>query len=778
MTDDSSSPPCKPVSIALAVITGNAEQYVERFLAHWKHLTPEIAMVRAIGNQQPDNTKVIAERHGVIVTDYENQNGLDWPHVDNFAAARQMAANYAYEWFDADWLVWADMDDIITPESCANLRRYLESTPPDQAGLLIAYDVRDDGVVNMRERAWRPGTARWKGVVHEVLDFGEGKALLGMVPQKDVSVIHAPIHDRAPNNERNLRLLESIPEGERTLSDRFHLVNALHSMGENERSAIEAMALYKEPGLGNPEALEMLFKVASITEDAAQRKALHVQAAAHAPWRREAFGDLAMDALLEGDVEAAKGWIRCMKAQPAPAGGWPWNARRKYWTWMGTQLEAMVQRAAGDYAAAEVLERNAMVETGLPIVTLCHATRGRHKQAYNAWQTWMRLANHPERVEHIFGVDADDPSAEPLALYRAVFCQPGGGCVRAWNEAYAAASGEYCVQMSDDFTPPQGWDDLICDAFAAEPEKHVLRVSDGIRTDKLITIAIVRKAGWRGPLFHPAFTGVFSDNWFTMQADARGTIIERPEVVFRHDHPIVTGAALDETYANQNSDAAYRRGRSIFVRLWRGKLTSWEISGWCDYRDFYTGIARWLLERSKENWPQRVVEVGSYLGQSVVHLAHAFEDECGPDDTDNLLHIYAIENGVGEVTGENQNIIERLKENVKSAATEGSPVEVFVLSWDSTYASERFTGGSPLDFIFIDASHDEASVAADLAAWYPLLAEDGIIAGHDIDSTGVAAAVKAWAEKEGLAIKVVGRVWVAEKRQKTEDVETEDQSHE
>jgi predicted O-methyltransferase YrrM len=36
-----------------------------------------------------------------------------------------------------------------------------------------------------------------------------------------------------------------------------------------------------------------------------------------------------------------------------------------------------------------------------------------------------------------------------------------------------------------------------------------------------------------------------------------------------------------------------------------------------------------------------------------------------------------------------------------------------------------------IDFVFIDAAHDYASVKKDLAAWYPKVKKGGIFAGHD-----------------------------------------------
>ena len=63
-----------------------------------------------------------------------------------------------------------------------------------------------------------------------------------------------------------------------------------------------------------------------------------------------------------------------------------------------------------------------------------------------------------------------------------------------------------------------------------------------------------------------------------------------------------------------------------------------------------------------------------------------------------------------------------------------------------------------LDFIFIDASHDERSVREDLTYWMPRLKENGMIAGDDIDNEGVVNAVK-WFFDTGK-LEIIGRQWL------------------
>jgi len=86
--------------ITLSVITGNCEKDVERFLNVFQPFFDEVVMVRAIGNQDPDGTLDIAKKRGCITGEYKNWHDLfcgeenrpqckhEWPHVDDFSAAR------------------------------------------------------------------------------------------------------------------------------------------------------------------------------------------------------------------------------------------------------------------------------------------------------------------------------------------------------------------------------------------------------------------------------------------------------------------------------------------------------------------------------------------------------------------------------------------------------------------------------------------------------------------------------------------------------------------
>lgn len=57
-------------------------------------------------------------------------------------------------------------------------------------------------------------------------------------------------------------------------------------------------------------------------------------------------------------------------------------------------------------------------------------------------------------------------------------------------------------------------------------------------------------------------------------------------------------------------------------------------------------------------------------------------------------------------------------------------------------------------FFYLDAAHDFDNVWRDLNAWWPLVPEDGILAGHDFDNShpGVVQAVTAFAQREQLRV--------------------------
>ena len=544
--------------LSLCVITGNAENYITRFLDHFEPLADEIIVVRACGNQEPDKTLDMAWDRGCVIGEYYNTQ--NWPHVDDFAAARNATLDLA----TGEWLMWADTDDKITTDSIEQIRQLIEDIgDKDIDGVLMRYVVPEDGVINWRERIWKRGSARWEHPIHECLKFNEGTKHMRF---DGAEIVHASGKRHASRDERNLRILESIPEDKRTVSQKFHVFQSLIALDRNNEAIPKAMEFAQLAQAGQNERYEALFQLARLAGDQDTKHNLLLQSLSTDPTRREAYGELGLSSLMNSPQDSL-GWTQAMLALQMPLEP-PWNLRRMYYGRLGVSLRAMALRANSRGEEADVLEINHFIRHGAKI-SLLHATRGRAAQAWKAKNEWLRLADNPDAIEHIFGIDADDAQAMPLMVTRHCLVSGKGGPVAAWNEAAKHSRGEILIQLSDDWQPIQGWDTLIIDAIGDTTKQAVLAISDGYRTDNLLCMAIITRARYKaqGYLFHPEFFSMFSDNHFTDCAYADGVVIEAKDIMIEHLHPAFGKAEVDETYARSNDPANYEAGLATYEKL-------------------------------------------------------------------------------------------------------------------------------------------------------------------------------------------------------------------
>ena len=150
------------------------------------------------------------------------------------------------------------------------------------------------------------------------------------------------------------------------------------------------------------------------------------------------------------------------------------------------------------------------------------------------------------------------------------------------------------------------------------------------------------------------------------------------------------------------------------------------------------------------------VEVGSFLGKSAVFMAVEIINSGKRIKFDCIDHWIGSEEHYDNENVDTENLYEKFLENIQPVKGVINPVKA-----ESAMASKLYKLNS-LDFIFIDASHDERSVREDLTYWMPRLKEDGMIAGDDADNEGVANALKWFFDTEKLDI--VGRQWFLDLR--------------
>jgi tetratricopeptide (TPR) repeat protein len=720
--------------LTLAVIAGNAEKYIDRFLDSFGPLADEIVVVQAAGNQVKDATLQIADRRGCVTGRYINLK--DWPHVDDFAAARNMAFSMASN----DWIMWADLDDLIDPESIKRLRYHLDNLPEEFVAIEFPYVVPEDGLTVFRERIIRKGAAKWVSPIHEFLQFDKGQ----IARVTDVQIVHMPSGSRAPNDERNLRILESIPEDEKTSSHKFHQFQSLRAVGRLEEAANYAAAILRNPpeDIGQPEKYELFIALGQLSTSPEVRSQMNLQALATDPKRREAYGELVLCEIGNGRPAEALAWATAMKTIPEPEEG-TWNARSKYYGYLGHQLHGMALRALGRAHEADAIETNEFISAGAKI-SLIHATRGRVKQAIEARRKWFNKAANPDAIEHIFGLDIDDQGAHFLAVHNHVFTNGQGGPVAGWNAAAAKSKGEILIQLSDDWEPPMHWDKLILEAIGDTSKSAVLAVNDGNRRDDLLCMAILTRARYKeqGFMFHPEFFSMYSDNWFSECAIQDGVLIDaRDQITFEHLHPAFGKGEMDHTYARSNDGYHYKTGEGILRRLREAVATSSEIPGWFDFRAVYDHVAKTIPDGGT------FVEVGTWKGKSAIYLAHRFED------IGKKVALICVDTFQGDKETGRCDVLMEFDENCIQSKCH-SLIKDSVKK-DSVAASlmipDKF-----LDGVFIDAAHDYESAKADITAWLPKVKPGGFFGGHDVDSPGVSRALA----EAGFEFVRNGRCWI------------------
>lgn len=164
------------------------------------------------------------------------------------------------------------------------------------------------------------------------------------------------------------------------------------------------------------------------------------------------------------------------------------------------------------------------------------------------------------------------------------------------------------------------------------------------------------------------------------------------------------------------------------------------IQGYFDWEHLYDEIAARLPEGG------RFCEVGTWKGQSLAYLLTKLQE------LDKEVAVWGVDHFQGSVEDPKLRIwADRF--DIKSICTENLDIIGYpyrLLSAASTNAVAQFPD-SYFDCVFIDGSHDYASVLEDLRAWTPKVKSGGLLAGHDINQSDVR---KALSEHFGESVKV------------------------
>ena len=182
----------------------------------------------------------------------------------------------------------------------------------------------------------------------------------------------------------------------------------------------------------------------------------------------------------------------------------------------------------------------------------------------------------------------------------------------------------------------------------------------------------------------------------------------------------------------------------LIAALWHGRdpfadppqaLRPLDLQGWRSQHPY--------LEEAVERFrPRVVVEVGTWKGASALSMARAMAARDIPgtviaaDTWLGAVYHWADEELFAELATEH-GFPSLYRTFLANVLREGLAERVVPLPLDSvTAAALMRLRGVAADVIHLDAGHEEASVAADLRAWWPVLRPGGLLVADDYDRLG------------------------------------------
>lgn len=158
------------------------------------------------------------------------------------------------------------------------------------------------------------------------------------------------------------------------------------------------------------------------------------------------------------------------------------------------------------------------------------------------------------------------------------------------------------------------------------------------------------------------------------------------------------------------------------------------------------GPRKWLRLQARRH--RRIVEVGVWKGRTTQLLAR-----------NTIGTVWAVDHWQGTPHDPAQHVLYpdagaaygAFRKHLRSEIERG---KVRVVNMPSVQAAAHLANGKPFDFVFLDADHSYDAVRADIVAWLPLLAADGLLAGHDYGKPTFPGVTQAVDEVLGGAVKV------------------------
>jgi len=190
----------------------------------------------------------------------------------------------------------------------------------------------------------------------------------------------------------------------------------------------------------------------------------------------------------------------------------------------------------------------------------------------------------------------------------------------------------------------------------------------------------------------------------------------------------------------------WRKGTRRFLADMRREFPGYEwdkfekLAQYFWRKEMSSAAERAFLFRLARDLPPnaRVVEIGSWIGESTCYLASGLKGD--------QSRLYAVDTFHGESNApfEREFLAEKMARWKithtrelfdRNLAYFGLSARVRVMADDSMAAARKFPEPPrSIDLLFIDGDHSEKAVQNDLDAWFPFVKSEGLVLFHDFSS--------------------------------------------
>lgn len=206
--------------------------------------------------------------------------------------------------------------------------------------------------------------------------------------------------------------------------------------------------------------------------------------------------------------------------------------------------------------------------------SLIHPSRGRPQKAVSTAMEWLDKAGSVD-VEWIISLDTSDPTLSEYHNnlvysrfpYKLVI--NNNTCVvEATNKGAKEATGDVLIYVSDDFSPPDKWGELLENEIKTHipGDTWLLKVDDCLQSFgvAVLTIPIMSYKLYKilGYFWHPLYRSMFVDEDLYWTCKNNGWLKLSPNLKFEHKHPSNGKAANDQTYTDSAKN--WDQGKETF----------------------------------------------------------------------------------------------------------------------------------------------------------------------------------------------------------------------